>query len=222
MSQSPKLNAHNPQVDQYLIKGCGRCLFYQTPKCKVHAWRDILIALRGLILETGLQEEYKWSQPCYTWQGKNVLIVTAFKNYAALAFFKGALLDDPKRLLVKPGKNSQAGRQLRFTTVNQVSAAETTIKQFLRQAINVEEKGQKVTFKKSPEPLPAELKDALEASTEFKVAFEKLSPGRQRGYCISIGQAKQAKTRLARIEKYRPQILQGLGVNDVYKVEKKL
>ena len=211
----------NPQVDTYLLEGCGRCAHYQTPQCKVHFWPEELKALRRIVLDCGLHEEYKWSQPCYTFQRQNVLIVTAFKDYACIAFFKGALLKDTDGILITPGKSSQAARQLRFTRVKDIVEIEPVIKAYIYQAIEVEKAGLKVPFKKNPEPIPEELHQLFEQNPSFQAAFEALTPGRQRGYILHFSQPKQAKTRVARIEKCMPKIFNGAGLNDHYQSRSK-
>ena len=211
----------NSKVDTYLKEGCGRCPNYQTPDCKVHFWPEELIELRRIVLSSGLKEEYKWSQPCYTLNGKNVLIVTAYIDFACISFFKGSLLKDPENQLVKPGRSSQAARQLRFTKIGDVLNAEKMIKSFIDQAIEIEKAGKQVAFKKNPEPLPEELKEEFKKDSAFKKAFEALTPGRQRGYILYFSQPKQSKTRFSRIEKYRQTILDGKGINDNYRMGKK-
>ncbi|MFM1875036.1 MAG: hypothetical protein RL266_773 [Bacteroidota bacterium] len=215
------MNTQDPQVDTYLIDGCGRCSYYQTPHCKVHSWTDELKQLRQIVLDCGLTEEFKWSQPCYTYQNKNILIVTAFKEYASLAFFKGTLLQDEKGILVAPGKNSQAGRQIRFTSVEDIIGMEPTLKAYIYEALEVEKGGLKANFKKNPEPIPDELQQRLDEFPDFKTAFEALTPGRQRGYIIHFSQPKQSKTRTERIEKCIPKIMNGEGLHDTYKAAKK-
>jgi uncharacterized protein YdeI (YjbR/CyaY-like superfamily) len=209
----------NPQIDQYLINGCMRCKYGGTPACKVHRWQEELNLLRQLVLESGLQEELKWSIPCYTYAGKNVATVSAFKDYACLSFFKGSLLTDPLQLLHKPGERSQAARTLKFTSPAQVAAQAVAIRTFLAEAIELEKAGRQVVFAKNPEPLPAELLAQLEESTELKKAFFSLSPGQQRAYIIYFSQPKQTQTRLGRIEKYRQQILEGKPFFDKKKRE---
>ncbi len=205
----------NPNVDQYLLDGCGRCDLVGTPKCKVNTWRSILQELRQLVLSCGLTEEYKWSQPCYTYQGKNILIVTAFKNHASINFFKGALLKDEKSLLISAGENSRAARQLRFTDLNEVATLHETIKAYIFEALEIEKKGLSIPAIKHDEvEWTAELQTFLRDSPELKKAFEALTPGRQRAYNIYFSQPKQAKTRVSRIEKYIPKILAGKGFHD--------
>lgn len=201
-------------VDLYLENGCGRCSYYRTPECKVHSWTGELLELRRIVLECGLTETLKWKQPCYTYANKNVVIVTAFKDYAALAFFKGSLLKDPGGILVSPGKNSQAARQLRFTSQEEVIELEPIIKKFIVEAIELEKAGRKVAFKKQPEAVPWELQEKLDADPAFSAAFQALTPGRQRGYILYFSQAKQSKTRTARIDKCVSRILAGKGWNE--------
>ncbi|MFY0688541.1 MAG: YdeI/OmpD-associated family protein [Cyclobacteriaceae bacterium] len=204
----------NSKIDLYLKEGCGRCSLYQTPECKVHSWKPELIALRQIVLECELDETYKWSQPCYTYQGKNILLVTAFKGYATIAFFKGSLLKDPEKLLFSPGDNSQASKQFRFTDHKQILDLASVIKSYILEAIEVEKAGLKVAFKKAPEPMPEELVHIMANDVNLKTAFAKLTPGRQRGYILHISQPKQSKTRISRIEKCIPKILAGKGFHD--------
>ena len=210
----------NPQVDTYLKDGCGRCAYYRTPQCKVHSWSEELKELRRIVQGFDLKEDYKWSQPCYTHENKNVLIVTAFKDYAALAFFKGALMKDPQNVLIKPGKSSQAARQLRFTDVKRIKALEKVIRSYIKEAIEIERSGKKIEFIKNPEPIPEELQQTMDENPKFKEAFEALTPGRKRGYILHFSQPKQSKTRFSRIEKCTPLILKGEGLNDGYRSRK--
>jgi len=204
----------NSGVDTYLKEGCGRCPLGNTPDCKVNAWRKELKALRAIVLDCGLTEEVKWSVPCYTVNGGNVAMVSALKDYCALSFFKGALLKDPHGLLDKPGKNSQAARLMRFTNVEDITAKKSTIEAYIHQAINVERAGLKVEFKQNPEPIPDELKEKLKSNPALKVAFENLTPGRQRSYILHISAAKQSSTRISRIDKCIPKIFAGKGFHD--------
>lgn len=205
----------NPKVNAYLADGCGRCKLGGTPECKVHKWPEELERLRKLALDCGLTEELKWGQPCYTYQNKNILIVSAFKQYAALSFFKGSLLKDTGNILTAPGENSQAGRQIRFTGVQEIVEKESVLKAYIYEAIEVEKAGLKVKFKKTSEyQMPEELTKMLEDNPAFKAAFEALTPGRQRGYILHFSQPKQSKTRVSRIEKCMPKIFEGKGWND--------
>ena len=208
------MEARNPEVDNYLAEGCGRCELWGTPQCKIHKWPEELKLLRKIALECGLTEERKWGVPCYTYKHANVLIVSAFKNYASLSFFKGSLLRDEQQLLYRPGKSSQAARLFRFTSPQQIVEIESVIKAYVFEAIEIEKAGLKVEFKQQPEPIPAELDKKLAEMPKLKEAFESLTPGRQRGYILHFSQPKQSKTRESRIEKCIPKILDGKGLMD--------
>ncbi|MBW8241424.1 YdeI/OmpD-associated family protein [Muricauda oceani] len=206
----------NPEIDHYLLEGCGRCSLYRTPECKVHLWQKELKFLRNLVLECGLTEELKWSMPCYTFQQKNIVMIAAFKDNCTLSFFKGSLLKDENGILERPGKNSNVARVVRFTDVEQVRALKTTLRTYIFEAIAVEKAGLKVKKKQVSEyDMPEELQNKLDGDAEFRTAFEALTPGRQRGYMLHISQAKQSKTRMARIEKSIPKIFDGKGFNEL-------
>lgn len=204
----------NPEVDQYLDIGCGRCPLGGTPDCKVHDWQEELKQLRLIILESGLTEEVKWSVPCYTYQGSNVLILSAFKNYCSVSFFKGSLLKDPHDIMVKPGENSQAARLFKYTSVDEITDTEHILKEYIKEAIEIEKAGKKVQFKKNPEPIPDELQAKFDEDPVLHEAFESLTPGRQRGYIIHFSGAKQSSTRQRRIEKCIPKIMEGKGFHE--------
>jgi uncharacterized protein YdeI (YjbR/CyaY-like superfamily) len=206
----------NPKVDAYLSIGCMRCPNGATPNCKVHTWPEELKKLRSIILDCGLTEDLKWGMPCYTSQNRNIVLLAAFKEYCSLGFFNGALLKDPNGLLIKPGENTQAGRQFRFTNVQQIIEIEPTLKAYIREAIEVEKAGLKVPLKKHPEPIPEELQNKLDKIPAFKAAFAALTPGRQRAYILHFSAPKQSQTRQSRIEKCMPQILKGKGLHDDY------
>ena len=205
----------NPEIDSYLQEGCGRCSLVGTPDCKVHNWQGELRYLRKLVLDCGLTEELKWKVPCYTHNGHTILMVVAFKESATLSFFKGALLKDEHGILEKPGKNSQAGRVVRFTQVEEIAALEDVLKAYIFEAIEADEKGLKVNFKNISEyDVPEEFQERLDTDADLKEAFEALTPGRQKGYLLYFAGAKQSKTRASRVEKYIPKILKGLGFHD--------
>lgn len=204
----------NPLVDQYLNIGCGRCALGGTPKCKVHFWPQELNVLRGLILDCGLIEDVKWDVPCYTFGGKNILILSALKNYCSINFFKGSLLGDESKLLSKPGENTQGGRVIKFTSVEQIIELEPTIKAYIFEAIEVEKAGLKVEIKKDLDPLPEELIEVFKNDKILEASFYNLTPGRQRGYVLFFNQAKQSKTRITRIQKSRADILIGKGMGE--------
>lgn len=205
----------NPKVDNYLKEGCGRCPLVSTPECKVHRWPNELNRLRQLLLDCGLTEELKWSIPCYTHSGKNIVMLAAFKDYFALSFFKGVLLKDPKNLLQAPGENSQSVRMFRFTSINQIEDAPDLIKTYVFEAIEIEKTGLKPARTQSTSfELPDELLQKFEEFPPLKKAFESLSTGRQRGYVLFFAAPKQSTTRSSRIEKCLPQILAGKGLHD--------
>ncbi|WP_418502538.1 YdeI/OmpD-associated family protein [Flagellimonas sp.] len=205
----------NPEIDVYLLEGCGRCPLGGTPECKVHSWTAELKYLRRLVLECGLTEEQKWGVPTYTHNGTNLVMVAAFKDNCTLSFFKGALLKDDHQILEKPGKNTQSGRVVRFTDVAQITKLESVLKSYIFEAIEVKKAGLKVQLKPvSDYEIPEEFQQRLEEDPELKEAFENLTPGRQKGYLLYFSGAKQSKTREDRIEKYIPKIMKGLGFHD--------
>ena len=177
-------------------------------------WREETKKLRAILLQTKLDEDFKWRLPCYTSNGANVVIIQPFKNYLGLMFFKGALLKDKKGLLVNNGPNSQAPRRFEFRSLQEVTKQAAAIKAYIKEAIAIEESGQKIKIQRKPEPLPAELKKIFTQKPALKKAFTSLTPGRQRAYILHFSSAKQSATRRARIEKCIPQILAGKGMND--------
>ncbi|MCB9138659.1 MAG: YdeI/OmpD-associated family protein [Caldilineaceae bacterium] len=208
------MNHPNPKVDPYFIEGCGRCALVGTPECKVHTWEEELAHLRRICLDSDLTEELKWSQPCYTVGGRNLIMIAAFKDNCVLSFFKGALLKDPHGILEKPGGNSRAGRVVRFTDVAQVLEQEPILKAYIEESIAAEKAGLEVVVEDDELVLPEELEEKFAEDPDFMAAFEALTPGRQRGYAIYFSSAKQSKTRTARIEKHMPRIFEGLGMHD--------
>ena len=181
-------------------------------------WQDEMTILRNICLDCGLTEEFKWMHPCYTFRDKNIVLIHDFKDYCALLFHKGALLKDSENILTQQTENVQAARQLRFTSTEEIIALEATIKTFIFEAIEVEKAGLEVKMKKTSEfNMPEELLLKFEEDPNFKKAFEALTPGRQRGYLLFFSQAKQSKTREARIEKNIEKIYKGEGLNDNYK-----
>lgn len=178
-------------------------------------WQEEFELLRSYALDTGLDEELKWGQACYANGEHNVVLIHGFKEYCALLFFKGALMKDPKHLLVQQTENVQAARQMRFTSAIEIGKLEKTIKNYIKEAIRIERSGEKVPMKKTSEfKMPDEFKKRLEQSKALKKAFDALTPGRQRAYLLFFSSAKQTKTREARIEKSISDILQGKGLND--------
>ncbi len=191
----------NPKVD-----------FYFTTN---ERWQKETGQLRTIVLDCGLTEVLKWGCPCYTHDNSNIVLIHVFKDYCALLFFKGALLNDPNGILVQQTKNVQAARQLRFTDVKEIVKLKNIIKAYVYGAIEVEKAGLQVKLKKTTEfTMPEEFQKKLNMMPSLKKAFAALTPGRQRGYLLHFAQARQAKTREARIEKYMPQILAGKGLDD--------
>lgn len=176
-------------------------------------WKDELIVIREILLDTGLTEEYKWAAPCYTYNAKNVLMVQPFKEYFALGFFNGAALTDPKGLLVKPGEHTRFGRQLKLTDSQDIVKKAAIIKKFIKEAIT-KDASTPIKAEATPVIEVEELKAVFKKNAALKKAFESLTPGRQRGYLIFFSAAKQSETRFARIEKYTNQILCGKGITD--------
>lgn len=192
----------NPKVDEYLSKA--------------EKWKDESVKLRSIILDCGeLTEDYKWMHPCYTLKGKNVVLIHGFKEYCALLFHKGALLQDPHGILIQQSENVQAARQVRFTNLQEIVEMETILKAYIMNAIEVEKSGLEVKLKETAEYIiPEELEDKFEEIPNLKTAFEALTPGRQRAYLLYFSAPKQSKTRESRIEKYIGQILNGKGLKD--------
>lgn len=208
-------NGMNPKVDSYFTEGCGRCSLGGTPDCKVNKWPDEMEKLRRIVLDCGLTEQLKWGVPCYTFQKGNILILSAFKEYCALSFFKGALLKDAHRILVKPGENTQAERLVRFTNVQEIVQMESFLKAYVYEAIEVEKAGLKVNYNENTElAFPVEFQKKIDEIPALKAAFEALTPGRQKAYILYFSAPKQSKTRESRIDKYMPQVLDGKGLYD--------
>lgn len=181
---------------------------------KESKWQKEYAQLRSILLACGLSEELKWGKPCYTFYGNNVVLIHGFKEYCALLFHKGALLKDTHGILVQQTENVQSARQIRFTHLKEIVKLKATLKAYVYEAIEIERAGLKVKMKKTTEfPMPLEFKEALK-DRELKAAFEALTPGRQRGYLLYFSQAKQSKTRIARIEKSIPDIFDGKGYNE--------
>ena len=180
---------------------------------RAKSWGGEMQKLRSILLECGLDEAIKWGKPCFSFEGSNVAIIQPFKEHCALMFFKGALLKDTHGLLRSQGQNTQSALRLEFTSEAQVKKA--VLKSYVQQAIAVEKAGLKVAFKAKEElELPDELTKILKKDRKLAKAFNSLTPGRQRGYVLYFNGAKQSQTKIARIEKYAPKILAGLGFND--------
>ncbi len=180
---------------------------------KASKWQGEFKHLRTLILECELTEELKWGVPCYTFSNSNIVLIHGFKDYCAILFHKGALLTDSEKILLQQTQNVQSARQIRFTSLQQIIELESTIKDYLLEAIQVEKMGLKVELKKTFN-MPEELLTQLEQNPALEAAFSALTPGRQRGYLLYFSAPKQAKTRVLRVEKYTEQILEGRGLDD--------
>lgn len=188
----------HPQVDPYLAKA-GQ-------------WREEQTKLREIALASGLSEDFKWGHPCYTLEGKNVFVIHGFKDYCALLFMKGALMDDPEEILIQQTENVQSGRQIRFTSLREIEEMEPVLAAYIRKAVQIEKSGAKVEKKKTEDyPVPEELIRKFEEDPILHEAFEALTPGRKRGYLLHFSSAKQSSTRAARIDKCREKILAGKG-----------
>ena len=191
----------NPKVDAFLKKA--------------KKWQPEFKELRRIVLDGQLTEELKWGNPCYTFEGHNIVLIHGFKNYCALLFFKGALLKDPKHILIQQTENVQSGRQIRFTNVREIVEIKPALKAYIQEAIDVEKSGLKVKLKQTSDfKIPEEFRNKLDEIPALKKSFMALTPGRQRGYLFYFSSAKQSKTREARVEKCMPQILQGKGLDD--------
>ena len=182
---------------------------------KATKWQKEYEKLRTIILDCGLIEELKWGCPCYMFEKSNIVLIHGFKEYCAVLFFKGALLNDPNDILIQQTKNVQAARQIRFTSVREIVEMKTILKAYIYEAIEVEKAGLKVKLKKTSEyKIPEEFQKKLNKTPALKAAFKALTPGRQRAYIFYFSQPKQSKTRETRVEKYRKHILNGKGLND--------
>lgn len=191
----------NPKVDFYFNKA--------------KKWQEELEQLRTFVLDCGLTEELKWGVPCYTFEKRNIVLIHVFKEYCALLFFKGALLNDANGILIQQTKNVQAARQIRFTSVREIVKMKPILKAYIYEAIEVEKAGLKVNLKKTTEfTIPEEFQNKLDKIPILKAAFDALTPGRQRAYILYFSAPKQSKTRESRIEKCMQQILNGKGLNE--------
>ena len=195
------MRRQNPKVDTFLSKA--------------KKWGKEFEQLRTIVLNCGLTEEYKWMHPCYTFEKKNIVLIHGFKEYCALLFFKGALLKDTDGILIRQTENVQAARQIRFTSVREISKLKSILKKYIYEAVEVEKAGLKVKMKKTSDfKIPEEFQNKLNKIPSLKTAFNALTPGRQRAYIFYFSQAKQSKTREVRVEKYLQQILKGKGLDD--------
>lgn len=193
----------NPKVDAFLLN--------------VKKWREELTILRSIVMDSGLVEELKWGAPCYVYDTANIIIIQGFKEYFALMFFKGALMNDPQDLLQKPGENTQSGRQIRMISMDEMLGLKEMLRAYIQNAIAVEKAGVKVVVKKTEKyTVSVELEESFASNSALQDAFYGLTPGRQRAYLLHFAEAKQSATRKARIEKYTSRILKGKGILDCW------
>ncbi len=200
--------------DDFFTKGCGRCDRFATPDCSTRLWIDGLNKLRRICLDTGLEEAVKWAHPCYMHVNRNIAIFGAFRGDFRLTFLNPALLRDTEGVLEPQGPNSQRPAMMRFTAVEQVGEMEAVIRAYLRQLMDHAELGTKPPKVTRGIDMPDELAEALDADPELAEAFQALTPGRQRSYMFNLNQARQSKTRVARIEKFRERIIAGKGASE--------
>lgn len=194
-------NVMNPKVDEFLGKA--------------KRWKEEYEKLRNIVLDCELIEEFKWMHPCYTFEGKNIVLIHGFREYCALLFHHGALLKDPNGILIQQTENVQEGRQIRFTNIQEIVDMEPVLKAYIYEAIEVEKAGLKVIKKKTSDfTITEEFQNKLDENPVLKTAFDALTPGRQRAYLFYFSQPKQSKTRESRVEKCMQQILDGKGLND--------
>lgn len=191
----------NPKVDEFINKAKN--------------WQKEFEQLRRIVLDCQVTEEFKWRQPCYTFNGKNIVIIGGFKEYCVLSFFKGALIKDVHNLLESIGEHTQAGRKIEFKNVEEIVKRESQLKSYIFQALEVEKAGLEVQHKKVSEyDIPEELQQEFDKNPDFKIAFKRLTPGRKKGYLLYFSAPKQSKTRVSRIESYTQKILDGKGFHD--------
>lgn len=191
----------NPKVDEFLSKS--------------KKWNEEYEKLRNIVFDCELTEEFKWMHPCYTFEKKNIVLIHGFKEYCALLFPKGVLLQDAHGILIQQTENVQSARQIRFTNVQEIVEMEVILKAYIYEAIEAEKAGLEVDFKKNSEfIIPVEFQNKFDEIPALKTAFEALTPGRQRAYILYFSQPKQSKTRESRVEKCMQQILNGKGLND--------
>lgn len=181
---------------------------------KSEKWSGLIEELREIILECGLKEEFKWNKPCYTFEDSNIVIIQGFKKYCALLFAKGVLLDDPENILVKTGKNTRVGRQIRFEENEDTKGMKGTLKKYIKNAVEVEKKGLEIKKNNELPSMPKELKEAMNDNSKLKKAFDELTKGRKRGYLLHFNDAKKSDTRERRIKKYTDKIIEGKGLNE--------
>lgn len=199
-------------VDAFLAAGCGRCPRGGTPDCSVHRWTHELLVMRRVLLDSGLKEEIKWQSPCYTHNGKNLILIGAFRDNCVMSFMNGVMMNDPHGLLVKPGENSRVSRVVRIRIGTDIDALVPKLADLVREAIRVADAGLVVDRIPDSEPeLPVEMEDAFADDPDLETAFYALTPGRRRSWILHISSAKQSVTRSSRMQAAAPSIRRGKG-----------
>jgi uncharacterized protein YdeI (YjbR/CyaY-like superfamily) len=205
---------NNTSVDSFLQLGCGRCALFATPECKVHRWTEELRELREILRESGLKEEMKWGAPCYTRDGRNVVMIAALKECCVLSFLQGAALSDPDGWLESPGPNSRFGRYLKFRSLTDVIERREAAQLLIQRAIAWADSGATFVPDAEPDPLPDALQQLLDEDPALRLDFDTLTPGRQRSHAIYVGGAKGFEARQRRAERCAEKIRAGLGFHD--------
>lgn len=202
------------RIEDYFTKGCGRCDRFATPDCSTRQWIEGLNHLRGICLDLGMSEHVKWAHPTYMHAGRNICVMGAFRTDFRLSFMNAALLKDPHQILERQGANTTHPDCIRFTKVSQVAQREEEIRACLREAMDHATAGRKPEKTGATPDMPPELADALDNDPELGRAFHALTPGRQKSYVLNLNAARQSKTRIARIARFRDKILSGKGATE--------
>jgi len=203
-------------IKEYWKLGCGRCHLTNTPDCKIHSWSSGIKFLRKVVIEEGLEESIKWGSPAYSHLGKIIVLLSVLKDHFLISFPNGALLLDPDQLLTKPGENTQAGRVVRFFSLDEAKKKTKSLQELISQAKEISISGKSYSYNQEVPKYTDELSEVFEKDPEFEKAFQNLTTGRQRGYILYFSQAKQSQTKMSRIAKSRNAILAGKGWNERY------
>lgn len=207
-------------IDVFLSDGCGRCNKFGTDACSVRVFSKEIEALRSIALSVFQEETMKWGAPCYSYNNKNVAALFSFKDNCGFSFFKGPLLSDQHQMLVAPSETAQTFRLLRFKKLSEILEKQDEIRSYLFEALEIEKAGLKLQLKPAAEfPVPEELAAQFKLYPDFESAFQLLTPGRQKNYLRHFNDAKQSATRTARIEKYKPFIFKGIGMDEAWKLK---
>ncbi len=201
-------------IEDYFLKGCGRCERFATPDCSTRQWESGLLELRRICRGAGLLEVVKWGHPCYMHEGRNIAVIGAFRGDFRISFFNAALLQDSEGVLQKQGPNTQTPDMISFTENSQVAGLKKIIQSYLKEAMEYAASGVKPPKSSVQVELPDELVEALNSDPDLSDAFYKLTPGRQKSYAINLNAAKKSETRIARIVKFRDKIFAGKGATE--------